>query len=48
MKIKDLIKELQKLDENEEIYIPNEWDLKEPVIQTMNFVDDTYHLLVKY
>ena len=48
MKIKDLIEQLQKLDENEEIYIPNEWDLEEPVIQTMGFVDDTYHLLVKY
>lgn len=47
MKIKELIKQLQKLDAEQEIYIPYEYDLKEPIIQTMEFVDDTYHLLVK-
>ena len=47
MKIKELIKQLQGLNQEQEIYIPHEYDLKEPIIQTMEFVDDTYHLLVK-
>lgn len=47
MKVKELIKQLQKLDTEQEIYIPCEYDLKEPMIQTMEFIDDTYHLLVK-
>lgn len=46
MKIKELIKQLQKLDENQEIYVPKELDLKEPIIQEMAFKDDNYFLIV--
>ena len=48
MKIKELIAELQKLDSEQEIYISDELELNEPVIQTMDFKDDTYHLLTYY
>lgn len=46
MKVKELINYLQELNPNEEIFIPNELELKEPIVQTMEFKDDTYHLLV--
>lgn len=47
MIIKDLISQLQKLDENQEIYISHEYDLKEPIIQTIDLKDDVYHLITK-
>lgn len=48
MKVKELITELKKLNEEQEIYLPIELELKEPVIQTMEFDDDTYHLITTY
>ena len=46
MRIKEFIQQLQKLDENQEIYVPNTLDLKEPIIQEMSFKDDNYFLIV--
>lgn len=46
MKAKELVEQLQKLDENMEVYIPQELELKEPVIQVMEFKDDAYSLIV--
>ena len=48
MKVKELIEQLQQLNGNQDIYIPNELDLNEPVIQTISLKDDEYHLLVTY
>lgn len=45
MLIKEFISQLEKLNPNEEIYVPNELELKEPIIQTLDFKFDTYHLL---
>ena len=45
MKIKELIKQLQELDTDKEIYLQTNLEMYEPNIQNMAFDDDEYYLL---
>lgn len=46
MQVKELIKQLKQLDEDLDIYLPKDFELQEPIIQTMEFDDDKYYILV--
>ena len=45
MKIKELIKQLQELDTDQDIYLQSNLEMYEPNVQHMAFDDDEYYLL---
>lgn len=46
MQVKELMKQLKQLDEDLYIYLPRDFELQEPIIQTIELYDDKYYILV--